>query len=165
MHNAADRRSIGSALGQPSTGRHVHLTLGIIMDIDSNRTECGDCGTRLANAQTVAEAARPCPNCRSTRRNVFVSIVDSVIARDGIGMKAKRVGQKKPFVESLSFPSISRKLGKLVHHQRVIDRDNDLYHEKVTEYETGTVIHEQKEPLSEHIGHGSPKKKAGPSNT
>lgn len=86
-------------------------------------------------------------------------MTELVTLRDGIGMKAKRIGQKKPFVESISTPSHSRKLGKLVHHERLIDRDNDLYHEKVTDYESGNTIHEQKEPLSEHIGHGSDKSK------
>ena len=89
-------------------------------------------------------------------------MVESVIARDGLGVKAKRTGQKKPFVETLSFPSLFRRLGKLVHHQRVIDRDNNLYYEKIVDYETGAVLHEQKEPLSEHFGHGSAKKKVGP---
>ena len=124
-----------------------------------DRTECAACGQRLAQARTEAEAALPCPACGSTGRNIFVSVTEAVVLRDGVGMKAKRVGQKKPFVESISVPSHSRKLGKLVHHERLIDRDNNLYHEKVTEYESGTTIHEQKEPLSEHVGHGSDRRK------
>jgi hypothetical protein len=128
------------------------------MNMTASRTECGDCGTSLAQARNEAEAALPCPACGSTRRNIFAEIVESVNLRDGIGMKAKRVGQKKPFVESLSVPSHSRSLGKLVHHERLIDRDKNLYYEKVSDYENGTVIHENKEPLSEHIGHGSDKK-------
>jgi hypothetical protein len=125
----------------------------------ANRTECGNCAAPLQTARTEAEAATPCPSCGSTLRNVFVSIEETATARDGIGMKAKRAGQKKPFVESLSMPSRSRSLDKLVHHERLIDRDNDLYIEKVTEYETGKVIHQQTHALSEHIGHGSAKKK------
>jgi DNA-directed RNA polymerase subunit RPC12/RpoP len=132
------------------------------MNTDASRAECGDCGAQLVQARTEAEVALPCPACGSTLRNIFVNVVESAVARDGIGMKAKRVGEKKPFVESLSLPSHSRSLGKLVHHERLIDRDNNLYLEKVTEYETGAVIHEQKEPLSEHVGYGSDKKRHGP---
>jgi hypothetical protein len=132
------------------------------MNTDASYTECGECGVILAQARTEAEAALPCPACGSTRRSIGVGIIESAVARDGIGMKAKRVGQKKPFVESLSLSSLSGRLGKLVHHERLIDRDNNVYHEKVTDYETRTVIHEQKEPLSVHIGHGSDKNKAGP---
>lgn len=135
------------------------------MTTDASYTECSDCGAKLVQAKTEAEATLPCAACGSTRRNIGVGIVESAIARDGIGMKAKRIGQKKPFIESLSRPSSSSKLGKLVHHERLIDRDNNVYHEKVTEYETGTVIHEQKEQLSEHVGHGSDKNKTGPGNT
>ena len=124
-----------------------------------DRTECAHCGKRLVQARTVEEAGQPCPACGKTGRNVFVSTTESAVARDGLGMKAKRVGQKKPFVESLSMPSHSHKLDKLVHHERLIDRDNNLYHEKVTEYETGNTLHEQTQPLSEHVGHGSAKKR------
>ena len=140
-------------------------SLGVtIVPTNPNRTECGDCGMQLAQARTEAEAAAACPACGSTRRSIFVSVVEAAVGRDGMSMKAKRAGQKKPFVESVSIPSNSRSLGKLVHHERLIDRDNDLYHEKITEYESGNVIHEQKEPLSAHIGHGSAKKKAKPSD-
>jgi phage FluMu protein Com len=133
--------------------------LGITMTQGEDRTECAACGQRLAQARTEAEAALPCPACGSYERNLFASMAEAVVLRDGFSMKTKRVGQKKPFVESISVPSHSRKLGKLVQHDRLIDRDNDLYYEKVTEYESGNTLHEHKEPLSEHVGHGSDKKK------
>ena len=50
-------------------------------------------------------------------------------------MKAKRQGQKKSYVEDLSVPSFSVSRQKPVHHQRVIDRDNDRYTERVVDYE------------------------------
>ena len=128
----------------------------------TRRTECGSCAALLETARTEAEAATPCPVCGSTLRNVCVSIEARATARDGVGMKAKRQGQKKPFVESLSVPSHSKTLGKVVHHERLIDRDNNRYEERVTDYETGQKIHEQVQPLSEHVGHGSAKKKHGP---
>ena len=40
---------------------------------------------------------------------------------------------------------------------RTIDRDNDLYEEKVTELETDEIIHHCKEPLSTHKNHGTVK--------
>ena len=39
----------------------------------------------------------------------------------------------------------------------VIDRENDLYKEVVTDPDTGKIIHQCEEPLSEHVGHGSAK--------
>lgn len=121
-------------------------------------TECASCGNQLSQVSTEAEYALPCPTCGSTGRNVFASVTESGVIRNGVIMKANRLGQKKPFFESISIPSHSRKLGKLVHHERLIDRDKDLYYEKVTEYESGNTIHEQNEPLSDHTGHGSDKK-------
>lgn len=56
-------------------------------------------------------------------------------------------------------PDYSYSLGKHVHRQRVIDRDNDYYSEKITEYENGNVIHQCDEPLSQHQGHGNAKRK------
>lgn len=42
---------------------------------------------------------------------------------------------------------------------RLIDRENNLYHEKVISIDTGEIVHECKEKLSDHSGHGSAKKK------
>jgi hypothetical protein len=76
-------------------------------------------------------------------------------------VKAKRQGEKKPFIEDMGAPSFSHSRQKVVHRHRAIDRDNDLYVERVTDYETGEIIHECQEPLSSHINHGSAKKKPG----
>jgi hypothetical protein len=72
-------------------------------------------------------------------------------------MKAKRQGEKRPFVENYAIPSFSRSRGNLVHRARIIDRDDDRYFEKVTDYESGEVIHHCDEPLSQHRGRGSAK--------
>jgi len=40
---------------------------------------------------------------------------------------------------------------------RIINKYNDKYLEKVTDPETGDVIHHCEEPLSKHFGHGSDK--------
>ena len=48
---------------------------------------------------------------------------------------------------------------KWMKKERVIDKDNDHYREIVTDPETGEVIHECEEKLSDHFGHGSDKPK------
>jgi hypothetical protein len=48
--------------------------------------------------------------------------------------------------------------GALARHERVIDRQNDRYFEKVTLCESGDVTHLCEEPLTVHQGHGSAKK-------
>ncbi len=103
----------------------------------------------------------PCKNCGSTKRNYHVCILESMVARDGISTKAKRAWEKKPYIEDLAVPDYSRSLEKIVHRERVIDRDNDRYFEKITDYESGEVIHHCEEPLSQHQGHGNAKPKKG----
>lgn len=122
-------------------------------------TECADCGAPIAAEADALEIRRPCDVCGSIKRVHSISIVETLVVRDGYGLKAKRPGQKKPYVEDLSMPDYSRSLGKDVHRQRVIDRDNDHYFEKITDYETGEVIHHCEEPLSQHQGHGNAKRK------
>ena len=72
-------------------------------------------------------------------------------------VKAKHSGDRKPHVELKIGPSHSHALSKPVDHTRLIDRGNDFYRETVTDYESGEVIHQTVEPLSEHVGHGSAK--------
>ena len=46
--------------------------------------------------------------------------------------------------------------------KRVIDRGNNWYEEVVVDEETGKVVHENCEPLSDHKGHGSAKRQTAP---
>lgn len=82
---------------------------------------------------------------------------ESVVARDGYRLKAKRKGQPGYYFDGRSAPSYSVELQKLVHLERIVDRDSDNYYEKVTTYEDQKVIHECHEALSDHQGHGSAK--------
>lgn len=72
-------------------------------------------------------------------------------------MKAKRKEEKKPYVEAMDVPDHSTSRKKIVRRERLIDRDNDVYKERVSDYESGEVIHECEEPLSQHVNHGSAK--------
>jgi hypothetical protein len=69
-----------------------------------------------------------------------------------------KTGRGKTKIEGFQKYKSSQK-APLVSHVRVIDRENNLYKEVVTNAETGEVIHACEEPLSKHIGHGSAKKK------
>ena len=122
-------------------------------------TKCADCGASIVHDADASGTRIPCVVCGSMKRIYNVSITEKIIARDGYGLKAKRLGKKKPYVEDLSIPDYSYSREKYVHKQRVIDRDNDHYFEKVTDYETGEVVHHCEEPLSQHQGHGDAKRK------
>ena len=120
-------------------------------------TRCSACNFLLEISGP--ETINRCPNCGSTNKTFEVVIEEKVIIRDGLGMKAKRAGGKRPYIEDLSVPDHSYNLNKAVHKARVIDRDNDRYFEKITDYESGETIHHCEEPLSQHQGHGSAKRK------
>jgi hypothetical protein len=43
--------------------------------------------------------------------------------------------------------------------ERVIDRENDKYYELITDSETGSILRECNEPLTQHVDRGSAKRK------
>lgn len=124
------------------------------MTKSTETVECTDCGAPIDIGGDTAGRRTPCGKCGSMRRSYNVMVSETVVARDGFGVKAKRAGEKKPYIEEKAVPDYSRSLGKVVHREQIFDRDNDRYFEKVTDYETGEVIHHCDEPLSEHQGHG-----------
>lgn len=134
------------------------------MSVSTDTIECADCGTEVDGRGDTPELRIPCSKCGSIKRNHNVSITETITIREGIGIKAKRPGEKRPYIEDLSSPDYSRNLNKVVHRARVIDRDNDRYFEKITDYESGKVIHHCEEPLSQHQGHGNAKHKKGSEN-
>ncbi|MCY2953315.1 MAG: hypothetical protein NTU53_15250 [Planctomycetota bacterium] len=126
--------------------------------------QCQECKTVLDEHSTCTPEQRmPCPKCGSLSRSYHVSIDDTVGLRDGLGLQARHADGKRPFLESYGGADYSKKLGKHVEKQRVVDRDNDEYLEHIVDYETGAVLHHCEEPLSAHTGHGSdnPKKRSG----
>jgi hypothetical protein len=121
---------------------------------------CSNCGEVLEEAYYLPSPNRtPCPKCGDLRRNFYVRLEEKVIVRDGIGIRARRSNQRKPFYESYGGPAMSHARGKHVHKARTMDRENDEYREYIQDYETGEVIHHCEEPLSAHKGHGDAKKK------
>ena len=66
---------------------------------------------------------------------------------------------RKACKEFLGSTEITRKTGRRSYRERFIDREQGVYLEKVTDPETGEVIHECNEPHPNHQGRGSAKKK------
>lgn len=126
--------------------------------------ECANCGVEIDTGGDTSAHRVPCYKCGGNKRIHNLSIISKIVLRDGIGVKAKRPGEKKPYVEDKVMPSYSHRFGKHVLHERLIDRDNDHYREVVKDYESGEILHHCEEPLSQHINHGSAKSKSGKSN-
>lgn len=118
---------------------------------------CGVCGTDLPASEVTGtpESRTPCPSCGSLARRASLLVQETVTVRDGVGYKAKRAGERKPFRQAFDYPATQRSTGAPTRHERLIDRDNDRFFERVVEEGTGRVLHETDHPLSEHKGHGS----------
>lgn len=117
------------------------------------------CDTTIEEELSISPERRlPCPMCGSVGRKINVSLEEKIEVGDKIRMKGKHSGESKFFIEQISGDQLQNDTGKLAKLVRIIDRDNDLYYEQVTDPETGKVIRYCKEPLSAHKGHGSAKK-------
>jgi hypothetical protein len=76
---------------------------------------------------------------------------------ESLGTKQKDASGKT-LLETVDGDDLYKKTGKWNHLKRIIDHANDLYEKVVTDPETGEVVHFQKEPLSQHRGHGDDRK-------
>jgi len=121
---------------------------------------CGECGDLLDEAtDLVFDERGPCPICGSTSRKFSVLIQSEIFIKSKLRLKGRQGGQGKPFVEIVKGDDLSRFLKKWMKLDRLIDRDNDRYEETITDPMTGQIVHQCKEPLSKHTGHGTARKK------
>ena len=116
---------------------------------------CAACQFEFSTDNELTE----CPGCGATIYQA--KVVETIEAYDGhkaLGVRAGMSRTKGWFVrsESIPKPQVSRG-GAMARVDRVYDRDNDRYKEKVVDCKTGELIHEDEEKLSEHRGHGSDK--------
>jgi uncharacterized Zn finger protein (UPF0148 family) len=122
--------------------------------------KCSECGVSLIEEGHGAQRS-PCPQCGSSARTFEVHIAETVQVYESMRAQGKRPSlpsAKKLRWDAFSGREYSVRLKKMVGKERSIDKDRDLYFERVTDLETGEAIHECMEPLSEHFGHGSAKK-------
>lgn len=127
-----------------------------------SETSCAECN-QLLLADTPGQDLAPCPHCGSKRRSYLFTLTDEIAIHDGHRAKAKSPdfrSDKKLRLDTYSGVEPSHKYGKLVRVHRTIDRDRDWYSERVVDIQTGEILHQCEEPLSEHFGHGTAKPRA-----
>ena len=127
------------------------------MDLIFQQSKCKKCGMVLLEPKD--EKRTPCPVCGDTARIHEVEARSTIVFRDHIRAEGRHKGRGKPFFDIRAGADFYYKEQEWCHLERIIDRDNNLYIEKITNPKTGQVIKEIKEPLTEHKGHGSAKKK------
>ena len=129
------------------------------MSMDCVTIKCKICG-RLLGERTDAIAASPCPHCGCLERDITIEFTDEAPRpHDSLEGKMKPAGGGNPVYEFFEGDDLQKSTGKWMTKERIIDRQNDKYREKVTDQESGTVIHHCEEPLSQHRSHGSAKHK------
>jgi hypothetical protein len=64
-------------------------------------------------------------------------VSDTLHVREKIGMKGRRPGLKRPFVEQIAGDDLHRKTGRWMRLHRVIDRIRNWYSERVVDPDTG----------------------------
>jgi hypothetical protein len=119
--------------------------------------QCKECGAHL-DEDPGATPKSPCPHCGSTSRHMSMTMGATVEMRSSMDAKMRREGSKRFAAHHRSGASFFRKLGRWHILTRVIDREQDRYYEKVVDEETGEVLREVDERLSDHQGHGDGRK-------
>jgi hypothetical protein len=121
---------------------------------------CNKCGTFVDEPDNLDER-QPCSQCGSLSRSFGVGLSTEAVGQPEIKAKGRhgQPGQVKPFVTAKLADEVFHETRERTLREKMEDRDNDRYHERVISQETGALLHECNEPLSEHQGHGSAKKK------
>ncbi len=114
---------------------------------------CKDCGAQFDSN----EDGSVCPQCGSKSKVVNANVNIKI----SIYMRWKMIGIRagKQIFELIFGHERYIKVNRMVKKSRLIDRENNWYEESVIDPRTGEVIHETKEKLTDHYGHGSAKSK------
>jgi len=102
-----------------------------------------------------------CPQCGTKKVNPVEYHEDTINILELSKYKItdpKQPSNKKTRVEKIEGDKFSYGRQKYVKLTRIIQRDKNRYYEKVQDPDTGEIIREVDEPLSEHINRGSAKK-------
>lgn len=118
---------------------------------------CGSCQRPFDDDEvarlTSGGEGRPCDACGEQNPVIEVSVQETVSVKESVRMRAKpEVGRW--IKEITSGDSLYRRTQTWHQIHRVIDRENDLYEEHITDAD-GNVVRDVSGRLSEHLGHGS----------
>ena len=120
--------------------------------------KCNQCDSHF-DFTVGFEETMPCPSCGANDWDLNVPDEDKAELRHKVKLiEGKRKG-KKPLRETTLKEEVFSETNEWRQIERIVDRGEDVYYEKITDIKTGKVIKEFYEPLSAHIGHGEDKKR------
>lgn len=115
---------------------------------------CGTCNAIVDTFNETPEKRAVCQKCGSTKRSHdCAGDIKGEGARVFMSLKARMKDPGKPYIEIKNCLDINRDLDKVVEIHQIIDRRNNWYYKKVTDYENGSVIRYANKPLSDHTGY------------
>lgn len=134
------------------------------MEQVNQNIRCTDCGMILPLEWVPVCSQQCCPGCGSPNQTINIDINDPIKIEVHACMDAKEKdillpSSKNPRKHIFSGDDVRKIDGKWMEKERVIDKDKNYYKEIVTDPSNREIIHFNEEPLSEHQGHGSAKKK------
>ena len=123
---------------------------------------CLNCKLRLPDEWLADSGITPCPACESVARDIRVTLAEQLPGLPTMGLRAQSRDPSLPSKKKLRHDQFTGTearyaTGGLVRKTRVIDKDKDLYMEKVVDLDSGEILVDKEEKLSEHQGHGSAK--------
>lgn len=122
---------------------------------------CAGCGHAVLSGDNPYQPIKPpdaCPQCGAANWLLRVGFGETISARDGMtatGFGPHKGKERAKILRAKVVTEVFRKTGRLHNVNRTIDKRNDQYDEIITDAETGEVVREVHEPLSEHRGRGS----------
>jgi hypothetical protein len=118
--------------------------------------KCGKCGAVLSSPDPAT-----CPQCGRALSEIHLLVDEeiSLTLREKLHAKVRygQPGEIAPHLETTAGDDLQRSSGRWLHLERRVDREKDLYTEKLTDPETGEVMRDVRERLSEHRGRGAAK--------
>ena len=125
----------------------------------STTVSCSNCGAPVPEPGRI-EDQKPCLSCGLTARTFAVTLTDKAEAYDSLATKARHgdVGKAKPYREAFMGFDFHRDSKGWRQVSRVVDREGDRYTERIVDA-AGNVVRDIDEPLSDHRGHGTAKRR------
>ena len=120
--------------------------------------KCNKCGSHF-DVIAGFDKSMLCPVCDVNDWNYNVPEEEKTELRQPVKLKERPPEGGKPIREIKSGEELFKETNEWRQIERIVDRKDDVYYEKITDLKTGKVIKEVFEKLSEHKGHGADKKR------
>ncbi len=120
-----------------------------------NEILCGDCKCKLNELRKLSfKKRKPCPRCGSLKRQFNLELTATVKSYPHLTLRGKHLRSGKPFIilkQGFDFFRLAQKWMTLI---QIVDRENKKYKKIIIDPETGEIIRNTDEPLTDHIGYG-----------